>query len=558
MRFWRSTVLRGRADARHRARGLAPDYALFGAALDVDAAGLGDARARRRSPPAWSPTAARASPPSRGRAPRSWSGSSASTGSASTGRNGIWYAIRLQGADRPLAPRRASGGPRSRRPTFVAVDAREHRRRRPLARSWCAATSRPSARRRALRSAGWSGMRCATSPDRSRGSNRLRDDQGRELSTSLGRRGPAGRHAWRRCASCPSSTTSCSTGSASCRRSTASVVVRKNADVAADVHRRRPRRRDLAVREAARRDEPFAPLPRDGPARARRTRPRAWPPGSLASGACCSAPLFLRRDQEGARERDAIGMRLRPALRAEPAHLALPRARSGRPRARSASAATSSGSAASSRPRALPDQPREPEGRLLREERRNARARRSTPPARSTRTRSSSTSARISAQASRPASSGSCPRWPSGARALQRDDLALHGELGRHRRHDRPLARGAGGALRRARRSPAARRLPRLVPPVRLRLRRHGSGRARRVRERARPRDRARPAALSARERLEDAARLEPRPARQHRRRPDRREARRLSRPPEAAGPAGAARGSRRRATGPTRSRCGS
>ena len=72
------------------------------------------------------------------------------------------------------------------------------------------------------------------------------------------------------------------------------------------------------------------------------------------------------------------------------------------------------------------------------------------------------------------------PALRRGARALQRDDLALHGERRGHRRHGRPLARGAGRDLRRARPPPAARRLPRLVPPVRLRLRHHRAGRARR------------------------------------------------------------------------------
>ena len=54
-----------------------------------------------------------------------------------------------------------------------------------------------------------------------------------------------------------------------------------------------------------------------------------------------------------------------------------------------------------------------------------------------------------------------------------------------------------------ARPPPAARRLPRLVPLVRLGRRRHRRGRPRRRRRRPRPPDRARPAALPARQRLE-------------------------------------------------------
>ena len=57
-------------------------------------------------------------------------------------------------------------------------------------------------------------------------------------------------------------------------------------------------------------------------------------------------------------------------------------------------------------------------------------------------------------------------------------------------------------ALRAARPPSAPRRLPRLVPPLRLRRRRHRPGRARRVPRRGRRDDRARPAARAARERL--------------------------------------------------------
>ena len=89
------------------------------------------------------------------------------------------------------------------------------------------------------------------------------------------------------------------------------------------------------------------------------------------------------------------------------------------------------------------------------------------------------------------------------ARADDRRSLAADGELGRHRRHDRPLDGRARRDLRRARPPPAARGLPRLVPLVRLWGRRHRPGRARRRRRRPRPPDRARPAALPARQRLE-------------------------------------------------------
>ena len=110
--------------------------------------------------------------------------------------------------------------------------------------------------------------------------------------------------------------------------------------------------------------------------------------------------------------------------------------------------------------------------------------------------------------------------------------------------------------LRAARPAPAARRLPRLVPPLRLRRRRHRRRRARRAARRGRRLGRARPAARAARQRLGRAARVEPRPAREHRRRAARRGARRLPRQPPAAG---TARGARDRGPGqhaaPTRTR---
>ncbi len=58
-------------------------------------------------------------------------------------------------------------------------------------------------------------------------------------------------------------------------------------------------------------------------------------------------------------------------------------------------------------------------------------------------------------------------------RALRRRHVALHGELGRRRRHDRAVDRRARDARRRARPPSAARPLPRLVPSLRLGLRRH-------------------------------------------------------------------------------------
>ena len=66
------------------------------------------------------------------------------------------------------------------------------------------------------------------------------------------------------------------------------------------------------------------------------------------------------------------------------------------------------------------------------------------------------------------------------ARADDRRPLAADGELGRHRRHDRALDRRARRDLRRARPPSATRRLPRLVPLVRVGRRRHRQGGARR------------------------------------------------------------------------------
>ena len=72
----------------------------------------------------------------------------------------------------------------------------------------------------------------------------------------------------------------------------------------------------------------------------------------------------------------------------------------------------------------------------------------------------------------RRASSARVPGAAGGARPLLRPDLAPARELGRRGRHDRPLDRRAGDPRRRARPPPAARRLPRLVPSVRVGRRR--------------------------------------------------------------------------------------
>ena len=108
-----------------------------------------------------------------------------------------------------------------------------------------------------------------------------------------------------------------------------------------------------------------------------------------------------------------------------------------------------------------------------------------------------------------------------GARRVRGVPAAPRGHGGRGR-HARPLVRGARAAARGRRRRRAARRLPGLLPPARLRLRRPHRGGARRGARRVRPRHRPRPARLAARQRLGDAARLQPRPPRQPRRRRDR------------------------------------
>ena len=95
--------------------------------------------------------------------------------------------------------------------------------------------------------------------------------------------------------------------------------------------------------------------------------------------------------------------------------------------------------------------------------------------------------------------------------------------------------------------------LPRLVPPLRLGRRRHRPQRARCHARRARLVHRLRSPARAACQRFGRAARVEPRPAREHRRGTARREPRRLPRAPTAPGPTGRARDRR---AGQARPRC--
>src|SRR6266511_2094836 len=134
-------------------------------------------------------------------------------------------------------------------------------------------------------------------------------------------------------------------------------------------------------------------------------------------------------------------------------------------------------------------------------------------------------------------------RSAGSARALHRHDLAADGGLGRGRRHDRPLARRARNALRRVRRARAPRRLPRHVPSLRFGYRYHPTWRPRRPARGPRRAHRLRPAPRAARQRRCRPAGLEPRPAREHRRREDRQQARRLLVASAPAGPARVPRG---------------
>ena len=199
-------------------------------------------------------------------------------------------------------------------------------------------------------------------------------------------------------------------------------------------------------------------------------------------------------------------------------------------------------------PRPLPAEPREPRRRALREERRDARAPRWTRPARSRPTASSSTSARTWAAASRPGLERVVPALRAGTRALLR---RRPGSAWRTR--PAPAARSAA----RSRSSPPCTRrstgherlgvcldschlyvsgydvtdpaeldrvvdeLDELIGLDRLRCLHVNDSKA---------------PLGSNRDRHDE-----------HRRGPDRREARRLPRPPEAAGPPGAARGARAR-----------
>ena len=137
-------------------------------------------------------------------------------------------------------------------------------------------------------------------------------------------------------------------------------------------------------------------------------------------------------------------------------------------------------------PRALPLQPRRAGRRDLREVDRRRCATRSTPRPRSRPTPSSSTSARTSAPASTRASSASCAaleqileRCDGDTWLLMENSAGAGGTIGRSLEELATL-------LERLDRPSAARHLPRLVPPLRLRLRRHRPGRGRRARRRAR------------------------------------------------------------------------
>ena len=125
--------------------------------------------------------------------------------------------------------------------------------------------------------------------------------------------------------------------------------------------------------------------------------------------------------------------------------------------------------------------------------------------------------------------------------------LAVPRKRGRRRRDDRAVRRRARRHLRRARRARAAGHLPRLLSLVGVRRRRDepfGAGRGAR---RPRRTGRARSPPPAARQRREDAARLEPRPARGRRRRPPRRRARDLPRSSRLPRPARGARDVARR-----------
>ena len=248
---------------------------------------------------------------------------------------------------------------------------------------------------------------------------------------------------------------------------------------------------------------------------------------------------LLRRDQGRARPRGRDRRRRRAALRAEPADVALPRARRGgsRPVPR---AARRGGHRRRARARALPLQPRDAGRDGLRQERRDdaldrrhglrdrggrRRLPRRLAPRR--RARGGRRSARV------PALREVLERCSETTWLLLENSAGAGGTIGRSLDE-------LASARRRARRPSAARHLPRLLPPVRLgRRRRRARTPSRRSLAEVDDADRPRPAARAARQRRRRAARLEPRPARERARGRARRAARRL---PRAPGPAGACR----------------
>ena len=261
------------------------------------------------------------------------------------------------------------------------------------------------------------------------------------------------------------------------------------------------------------------------------------------------------RDPHGDRPGRGDGRRLGAGLHAEPAHVAADEPSAREPRAVQG-AARRGRDRRRPLPRALPRQPREPEGRLLREVASRRCRTPSTSGARSRRTGSSSTSARTSAPAWTPGSKRVVEGDEEGARPLLGHDVAADGELAPAR------ARRSGG---RSKSWPLI--FDRLGGHPRLGVcldscHLYASGydvtdeaALDAIARRARRLDRPRPAARPARQRLGDAARLESRPAREHRRRADGREAERVPAPPEAPGPAGGARGARGGRARPERGR---
>ena len=216
--------------------------------------------------------------------------------------------------------------------------------------------------------------------------------------------------------------------------------------------------------------------PAPAPGKAGTCAPRRLPSSlRLIAVAYRRAPRrpLLGRDQEGARPRGRARRRFAPALRAEPADVALSRPRPRATWPRSASAAGARDRRASSSTRSTSSTSR---ARTTSSTRRASRrcARRWTPRPRSRRTASSSTSARTRAPGSRRASSASCRRWRRCSSAASETTWLLMENSAGAGRHDRPLGRRARGASRGPRPPPAPRDLPRLLPPLGLRLRRHG------------------------------------------------------------------------------------